>query len=158
MIFLNRFITFWRLWTSMKTCLARAPFSCRLLLLLWLVSLELSCWFFCGFWSCAVCSQTLVFNQQVFFLLKYGSWTSSQSCSLCSRSCSNSVREDSHLLGMWHILWYVSTQSFSFSQVLDLFPLDPIGEVPQKGNSCFRWSFERYYFLEYECFALFHSP
>jgi hypothetical protein len=45
---------------------------------------------------------------------------------------------------------------FSFSQVLDVFPLDFIGEVLQR-NSCSRWSFEGYYFPEYECSLSFRD-
>jgi hypothetical protein len=54
------------------------------------------------------------------------------------------------------ILWSVSIQSFSFSQVLDVFPLDPIGEVLQR-NFCSKWSFEWYYFPEYECSLSFRD-
>jgi hypothetical protein len=61
----------------------------------------------------------------------------------------------------------MSPPIFSFSQVLDVFPFDTIGEVLQRNSSCtakkriqllFSVSFEGYYFPEYECFDRFHSP
>jgi hypothetical protein len=51
MIFLNRFVTSYFCELLQKRAGTRAPFSCRILLLLWLERLELSCWNFGGFLS-----------------------------------------------------------------------------------------------------------
>jgi hypothetical protein len=67
--------------------------------------------------------------------------------------CTNSVREDIHLLGMWpnsvvylHPIFLIFSSSRRISS-------RSYGEVLQR-NSCSRWSFEWYCFPGYECFAL----